>query len=643
MSSALVSPESGPKPLSLLQRHPGKALVAAAAAWHALLHLGAGAARASGNGAELSAWALAPLLLLPVWAVWRSIALLSEEGVGGPPPSRALLFVHLGRIALQMLGFAALVSLSAYGVFHRAMGLARLAEALPLPAVDWFFRAVISGELLLIGGIVLFLPLVQLGFVLSRMSGGYRRLIHLWTCVLLVWIVLRVGPYLAALLPWLPDVTFRQIASAGPRFRFIFAGIETAPFAATFLLSLLALVAASLALPVARETVQNPPPKSRWSEPIVERRPVTPREKILLTLMAVSFLSLIDIGTSGRQVLRDVPGFYLQPPRASAITQLLTPFVVDAGTLSEPQPAFDTLVIRTEGDLLVVPSSSGELRADYALWTLALNAEEALRYGEQADVVLQQSGATAELVLHAPPAQGDRGRVRASYRLELPPGIALRVNGSGAAVSIFRTEGDIEIALASGLLQVSDVLGSLKISGERGDLYLSNVAGNVEIRQRDGVAEIHGVGGALDLDGEYLTVSVSDVAGPVAARIRRGAGSFAHLRQGLSLAAEMAEVSVGAVEGPIEYGGAISPARFAPVSGPAALQSDRGNVVLRLDAATPWDLKLSSTGAIASSLPEEVAVVERSGRTTSLEGSLGGGGVPLSAVVKGAGIRVELF
>lgn len=635
-------PETGPKPLLLLRRHPVAALVGAAALYHLLLHLAAGPARAAGAGSHLSAWSLAPLALLLPWAVWRCIALLGEEGISGDTPSRGVVYAHLGKLALQMLAFAAGVSLSGLWIFHRAMGVAELAEALPIPAVDWFFGLVLWGELLLIGGILLLLPIVQLGYVLSRLADGYRRLLHLWACILLVWAIFRVAPRLAELFTWLPDVTFRQIAAAGPRFRFAFAGVETAPFAATLLLSLLALVAASAILPVARRHVQNPPPKTRWSEPILERRPVTPREKILLTFMAVSFLSLFDIGTGGREVLRSLPGFYLQPPRANAVEAMLSPFIVDGGTLVDPEPEFRSLVVKTQGDLSIVPSRSGAFAAHYALWTTALNAQEAAAFGAEADVSLERSGSSAELVLNAPSASGERGLVRASYHLELPPGIALHLEGDGSNVSVHQTEGDIELAFSSGVLQLSEIRGNVRLVGDVGEVYLTNISGDVRLTQRDGLAEIHGVGGELHLDGEYLTAGVSDVAGPVTARLRRGSGSFAHLRKGLTLQAEMAEVSVGGVEGRVDYEGAISPARFAPLSGPAEVESDRGNILLQLDPATPWELKLSSTATIASSLPEEVAPApERSGRITSLEAKVGEGGVPVTAVVKGAELRVE--
>lgn len=645
MSSPAAHPESNSRLfllLSFVKRRPLLALAAAAGLCHLVLHAAAGPARAAGQGAVVSAWALAPLLLLPPWAVWRCVALLAEEGIGSPPASRYVLSAHLGKLALHMLAFAAGVTVSALWVFHRAMGVARLAEALPIPAVDWFFRLVVSGELLLIAAVVLFLPFVQLGYVLSKMSDGPRRLLFLWSLLLSLWVLLRAAPYLAEPLTWLPDLTFRQIASAGPRFRFTSTGVETAPYAATVLISALAHAAATAALPIARRHVQNPPPKSRLSQRISDRLSVTPREKVLLTFMAVSFLAVLDVGFNGREVVRAVPSFYLQPPRVSAGEALLSPFVIDGGTLIDPEPNFSSLVVKTEGDVLVVPSSTGSFRADYALWTTAIDAEEALRLREQSDVILQRSGSAAELLVQAPPARGARGRVRASYRLELPPGVALFVEGDGSTVSIHQTEGDIEIAFASGILQLSDIRGSLRIEGREGDIYLSNIAGDVHVTQRDGIAEIHGVGGALHFDGDYVTAGISEVSGPVTAVLRHGVGSFAHLRRGITLSARMAEVNVGAVDGFVDYRGAISPARFAPLSAPAQLESDRGNVLLRLDVAVPWELRLSSTAVISSSLPEEIAPApRRSGRTTSLEGEVNGGGVPLSAVVRGAELRVE--
>lgn len=645
MSSPAVTPETGSRLhvlVNFVKRRPLLTLAAATALAHLVLHAAAPAARAAGQGAVITAWALAPLLALPVWAAWRCVALLAREAIAAEPASRYVLTAHVGKIALQMLAFAAGVTLSGLWVFHRAMGVAELAEALPIPAVDWFFRLVVSGELLFIAAIVLLLPLVQLGYVLSQMGDGMRRLLFLWGFALSIWVLLRTAPYLAQPLVWLPDVTFRQLATAGPRFRFAFGGVETAPFAATVLLSALAHAAATAALPIARQHVQNPPPKSRLSQRISDRLSVTPREKVLLTFMAISFLAILDVGFNGRQVIRGVPAFFVQPPRASAAEALLSPFVIDGGTLIDPEPGFHTLVVKTQGDLLVLPSATGSFRADYALWTTAIDAEEALRLAEESDVILQRSGPSAELLLQAPPSRGERGLVRATYRLELPPGVALRIEGDGSTVSIHQTEGDIDIEFASGILQLSDIQGSLRIVGREGDIYLSNIAGDVHITQRDGVAEIHGVGGTLHFDGDYVTAGISDVGGPVTALLRRGTGSFAHLRQGIALSAQMAEVSVGAVEGFIEYRGAISPARFSPLRGPAQLESDRGNVLLRLDSATPWELRLSSTAAISSSLPEGIAPApQRSGRTTTLEGSVNGGGVPLSAVVRGAQLRVE--
>jgi hypothetical protein len=107
---------------------------------------------------------------------------------------------------------------------------------------------------------------------------------------------------------------------------------------------------------------------------------------------------------------------------------------------------------------------------------------------------------------------GGWGDIGGSVRLEveMPAGIALRVDDGSGSMIIEDIEADVEIDDGSGSLKVYNV-GALEIDDGSGSIVIEGATGDVTIVDGSGSITIEKVGGSVRIDDGSGSINVSDV------------------------------------------------------------------------------------------------------------------------------------
>jgi len=199
----------------------------------------------------------------------------------------------------------------------------------------------------------------------------------------------------------------------------------------------------------------------------------------------------------------------------------------DTVALTEPADDVTQVVLRAiAGDLTVEPSATGviEATATRAVWVeQALDAPRAL---EAMELQLDRTGETVTLQTLTTGTMADYGasRYQMNVRLQLPPGVGLRVESESGDTRVSGVSAPLDILQQAGQIRVTDCTGAMNISNQSGGIVASNCTreatisarfGDVEVRRQGGPLEVRCIEGRTIVDGPGDALVVRNNGGDV--------------------------------------------------------------------------------------------------------------------------------
>ena len=174
----------------------------------------------------------------------------------------------------------------------------------------------------------------------------------------------------------------------------------------------------------------------------------------------------------------------------------LTEFVIDAGAGSLFVTGVDS-----EGDILV--KATIIIEDD--------NEADARKLIEKRlKLRLESDGDRAELESGFESSWRWDGNARIDLDVQMPAGMALRVDDGSGSTTITGVTGDVLVEDGSGSLQVTNA-GSVTVDDGSGSIRVSTASGDVYINDGSGTIEIRGVGGSVRIDDGSGHITVDDV------------------------------------------------------------------------------------------------------------------------------------
>ncbi len=159
-----------------------------------------------------------PLGVLPFWLLWQSLQSLRSEWqedtvytlLSLPVPGWWITLSKLFRIWIEYTLILALVvvgnMLLFSDVFRLALG--------DIPG-SWIFRNGFLLYLFSLAVIAVFVILIQLVFVVSKLVGRFQGLVALWTGILTLWVMGAVTRLLEPLFRWVPPLSLERLFRVG--------------------------------------------------------------------------------------------------------------------------------------------------------------------------------------------------------------------------------------------------------------------------------------------------------------------------------------------------------------------------------------------------------------------------------------------
>jgi hypothetical protein len=222
------------------------------------------------------------------------------------------------------------------------------------------------------------------------------------------------------------------------------------------------------------------------------------------------------------------------------------------------------------------------------------------------------------------------GRVEARNRYE-----HVTLNNIEGEVAVENRRGDVRLNDIRGNAVVTTDYGSVNADGVRGQLDVSNHFGDVRLRAVDGPVNIKspgsrvdlaniskavlienshkgvriaGLSNSLELNTSYSKVDVSRVEGAVTIRASHSEIAVRDLNQGVSVEGSGSKVNLSQVEGPIKIATSLQRVALDKFRGPAEVQNEYGEIVLRPDVPLIGSLVASNrNGEITLTLPESAS------------------------------------
>jgi hypothetical protein len=207
--------------------------------------------------------------------------------------------------------------------------------------------------------------------------------------------------------------------------------------------------------------------------------------------------------------------------------RLLTLTLLAAGAapaLAHAQAPVDTVIAVDPGGRLDLENLEGSVTVD--VWNR--NAVRVVADGPREAVRVHGGGASVSIR-----TEHHRGHRSVDYRLNVPAGMDLSIQG---------VDTDVTIRGAQGRLQVHTVNGDISAQGGRGVVELNSVQGSVSLSGGDGRGELSSVNDAVRVDGFRGDLAVTTVNGEVTLR-----------------GVESGNVESTTVNGSITYQGSIRP------------------------------------------------------------------------------------
>jgi hypothetical protein len=226
-----------------------------------------------------------------------------------------------------------------------------------------------------------------------------------------------------------------------------------------------------------------------------------------------------------------------------------------------------------------------------------------------------------------------------SFKIFLPENVSTTLATSGGSISLSDLSGTQDFKTSGGSLSIKKVSGkmtgktsggSISVSDSKDDIELRTSGGSIEADNCMGKIELHTSGGSLDLHGLSGDINATTSGGSVNGKTISGelkthtSGGNVSLH-GLSCSLE-ASTSGGNINAEITQAGKY-----------ISLNNSGGNIDLEIPKNTGYDLKLYAEKIITESL----ANFNGSTKEKKIEGTLNGGGIPITVDAGGGKINLS--
>jgi len=246
------------------------------------------------------------------------------------------------------------------------------------------------------------------------------------------------------------------------------------------------------------------------------------------------------------------------------------------------------VLVTTSADIRIVPGDSSEfrIRVELEYWSNEPDWMDAVEQDFQIEV-----DESTQRVTFEPTSLPDLGRQswfqrlfsnrRISFELdvtlEVPEGTRLVVENRYGDVSIGAVRGPADIDNTSGLVEIHDAAGEVRIDNRYGDVSVGNIEGDLELNVTSGSLTVDGVTGDVDITNSYGDLDLRNVGGTADINVTSGAVSVEDVGGRTDIAA-----SYGAVEA-IMVAGALD---IEATSGSVTVRSATNGVQLRSSYGT---------------------------------------------------------
>ncbi|MFC4775499.1 DUF4097 family beta strand repeat-containing protein [Paenibacillus sp. GCM10023252] len=198
--------------------------------------------------------------------------------------------------------------------------------------------------------------------------------------------------------------------------------------------------------------------------------------------------------------------------------------------------------------------------------------------------------------------------VSVEYTLYLPDSLKLWVENEGGAVRIQGIQGDVEVLLARGMLEVLKVEGDVAVESSLGHVDVSGIAGDITLNNDNGQTNAEQIQGSVKLDTSYDHTQIRQVKGRV-----NGETQFGSIR-------------VDDILGPVSLHGNETAIHASSIRGDLRVASNDGAVTLLVSDMTGYQLDAAATyGRILSHLPLAIVRDRAGDYTERMQGIVGEG------------------
>lgn len=136
-----------------------------------------------------------------------------------------------------------------------------------------------------------------------------------------------------------------------------------------------------------------------------------------------------------------------------------------------------------DGDVVITRGEGGILRVQAAA---AFPAQTEYRVEQAGDQVLITAGTLARF-----------GKTSVHLLVEVPPGVAVRVEAETASVTVIGLQGDVEASSVSGDILVEGVEGEIAARSNRGDVRVLDSRGRISVAGNYGLLLLEGLQGDI--------------------------------------------------------------------------------------------------------------------------------------------------
>ncbi len=134
---------------------------------------------------------------------------------------------------------------------------------------------------------------------------------------------------------------------------------------------------------------------------------------------------------------------------------------------------------------------------------------------ENVELSLEKRGGKAVLISRIKSKRSFFGSSRINLEIRVPKQMALDIDDGSGLIEVFNVTGNIKLEDGSGSIVMENIGGDLDIDDGSGSIQLENVGGNLKLEDGSGSIKVSKVAGNVDVEDNSGSISLFDVNGSV--------------------------------------------------------------------------------------------------------------------------------